>query len=293
MKDHPNFAGNEGPAERILAVVVAFNSYDSVVRCLKSLHDQTVPVDVLVIDNSEPSPLSLDLDALGFNRARVIWAEENLGPAGGFALGLALFMESGVYSHAWVMDDDNYPEPNACELLLRRSRELRPGVAVFPSVLNETTGDLINYPAWCGVLIDRLAVTLGGLPMPELFWWAEDTEYLQHRLPRKGVRVVRVDEAVVRDDRVRRVGGRPAWKYYYEVRNMLWFRLSEQKGSELYKLPRTLVRMLGSALLSEHRVAKTSMYAKGVAHGLIGRLGRGVKPPVRKPDDPPMGQHGQ
>ncbi len=285
MADHET-AGGHGEQERVLAVVVAFNSLDSIVRCLTSLHAQTVPVDVLVVDNSDPSPLSLDLEAHGFNRARIIWAAENLGPAGGFALGLAWFMESGEYTHAWLMDDDNYPEPDVCELLLRRSRQLRPGAAVFPSVLNENTGELINYPSWCGVLIDRLAVTLAGLPMAELFWWAEDTEYLQHRLPRKGVIVVRVDGAVVRDNRVRRVGGRPAWKYYYEVRNMVWFRLSEQKGSEFDKLPRTLVRMLGSALVSDGRGAKTRMYFTGLGHGLIGRLGRSVRPPNQPPVRP-------
>lgn len=293
MNDEPNGADGRRPQERVLAVVVAFNSHDAVVRCLRSLRDQTQPVDVLVVDNSDPNPLSIDLGALGFDRARVIWTRENLGPAGGFAFGLAWFMESGKYTHAWVMDDDNYPEPNACDLLLRRGRELRPGIAVFPAVLNENTGELINYPSWCGVLLDRMAVTLGGLPKAELFWWAEDTEYLQHRLPRKGVLIARADEAVVRDDRVRRVGGRPAWKYYYEMRNMVWFRLSEQKGSELYKLPRTLVRMLGSALTSEDRGVKTRMYVKGLVHGLIGRLGRDVRPPTQeKPGYPHGGQHG-
>lgn len=277
--------------QRILAVVVAFNSHESIVRCLRSLHEQTLPVDVLVVDNSDPDPLALDLESLGFSRTQVIWARENLGPAGGFAFGLAWFMEAGQYSHAWVMDDDNYPDPNVGELLLKRSLELRPGVAVFPSVLNENTGELINYPSWCGVLIDRMAVALGGLPKPELFWWAEDTEYLQHRLPRKGVIVTRVDEAVVRDDRVRRVGGRPAWKYYYEVRNMVWYRLWEQRGSQLLRLPRTLVRMLGSALLSKDRISKTSMYAKGLAHGLIGRLGRDVRPPVQATDAPEASDH--
>lgn len=283
MPSDPPVTEQQTQRERVLAVVVAFNSIDSVVRCLTSLHSQTVSVDVLVVDNSSPVPLSLDLDQLGFDRARTIWATENLGPAGGFALGLAWFMEDGSYTHAWLMDDDNYPEPDACELLLHRARQLRPGAAVFPSVLNERTGELINYPSWCGVLIDRLAVTMAGLPLAELFWWAEDTEYLQFRLPRKGVLVVRADEARVRDDRVRRVGGRPAWKYYYETRNMMWFRLREQKGSEVYKLPRTMVRLLGSALLSNGRSEKTRLYFTGMAHGLIGRLGRDLRPPTVTP----------
>lgn len=265
---------------RVLAIIVAYNSPDALTRCLRSLDSQTRPVDaVLIIDNSEPTPLDLSgLDLPVMSRTEVIPAGSNLGPAGGFALGLAWFQEGGHHTHAWLMDDDTYPEERALEILLERSSSLRRGSAVFPSAVYEATGVAMNYPGWSGVLIDRLAVQLAGLPMAELFWWAEDTEYLQHRLPRKGVLVARADEARVLYDLVRRVGGRPAWKYYYEVRNMIWFRVAEQRGSEGHKLPRTLVRLLGSAVVSEGRSQKVRMYAKGFADGMRGRLGSQVRP---------------
>lgn len=264
---------------RVLAVVVAYNSPKALARCLHSLDAQTLPVDVLVIDNSEPAPVELphgDLAVL--QRTRVVSAGSNLGPAGGFALGLAWFFEEGRHTHAWLMDDDTYPEPDVVEILLAKSRRVRRGSAVFPSVVNELTGESINYPSWCGVLVDRLAVQMAGLPKAELFWWAEDTEYLQFRLPRKGVIVTRAKGARVWDDKIRRVGGRPAWKYYYEVRNMIWFRVGVQRGTELWKLPRTLVGLLGSAVVSSGRAEKVRMYVKGLAHGVIGRLGREVRP---------------
>lgn len=272
---------------RALAIVVAYNSPVALERCLRSLDSQSWRVDgVLVVDNSEPTPLDLaDLDLPLLERTRCVPMEGNLGPAGGFAFGLGWFQESPTFTHAWLMDDDSYPEPDALRILLSAAEATRPGSAVFPSAVYQVTGVAMNYPGWSGVLLDRLAVRLAGLPLAELFWWAEDTEYLQHRLPRKGVKVVRADEARVLYDLIRRVGGRPAWKYYYEVRNMIWVRTVAQRGSEIHKLPRSLVRLLGSAVVSEGRTQKVGMYAKGFAHGVIGRLGHQVKPPAPRARD--------
>lgn len=275
---------------RVLAIIVAYNSPIALERCLRTLDAQTRRVEgVLIIDNSEPMPADLSGLEVGIvARTKVLRAGSNTGPAGGFALGLATFMEDGGFTHAWLMDDDCYPEPTALGIVLDAAGGVRPGSVVFPSAVYEATGVAMNYPGWSGVLIDRLAVRLAGLPRAEMFWWAEDTEYLQFRLPHKGVIVVRAPEARVLYDLIRRVGGRPAWKYYYEVRNMIWFRMSIQRGSEAWKLPRTLVGLLGSALTSDGRVEKTKMYAKGIAHGVMGRLGNQVKPP--RPTSHPTGQ---
>lgn len=282
---------DEPSTERVLAIIVAYNSPVALERCLRSLDAQTRRVDgVLVIDNSEPMPSDVStLDANIVARTRIVPAGSNMGPAGGFALGLATFMEDGGFTHAWLMDDDCYPEPAALGIVLEAASGVRPGSVVFPSAVYEATGVAMNYPGWSGVLIDRLAVRLAGLPRAEMFWWAEDTEYLQFRLPHKGVVVVRTPEARVLYDLIRRVGGRPAWKYYYEVRNMIWFRMSIQRGKEAWKLPRTLVGLLGSAATSnEGRGEKVRMYCMGVAHGVMGRLGNQVKPP--RPTIHPTGQ---
>ena len=294
MTEHPG-EGRDIRAEdagryRVLAIVVAYNSPVALERCLRTLDAQTRRVDgVLVVDNSEPVPADVSgLEAGILARTKVLPAGSNMGPAGGFALGLATFMEDGGFTHAWLMDDDCYPEPTALGIVLDAAAAARPGSVVFPSAVYEATGVAMNYPGWSGVLIDRLAVRLAGLPRAEMFWWAEDTEYLQFRLPLKGVLVVRAPEARVLYDLIRRVGGRPAWKYYYEVRNMIWFRMSIQRGSEAWKLPRTLVGLLGSALTSDGRGEKTRMYVMGVAHGVMGRLGNQVKPP--RPAGPLTGQ---
>lgn len=268
---------------RVLAIIVAYNSVIALSRCLSSLDGQARRVDaVLVIDNSDPHPLDLsgfDLEIM--NRITVVPAGENLGPAGGFALGIAWFFEDGGFTHAWLMDDDTYPSQSALRELIDKSCSIRRGSAIFPVGVFEPTGATTSDPDWGGVLIDRLAVQLAGLPSAELFWWAEDTEYLQHRMPRKGVLVERAEGAKVPYSHVRRVGGRSSWKYYYEVRNTIWYRLRVQRGSKLHKLPRSLSRLFGAALRDEPRLTNVRFAVLGFHHGLTGQLGAQVRPPVR------------
>lgn len=268
---------------RVLAIVVAYNSPAALHRNLASLAAQSRQLDgVLIIDNSQPDPL--DLAGFGLPimaRTTVVRPGSNLGPAGGFALGLATFLEDRSFTHAWLMDDDCYPEAAALGLLVERAATMRKGSVVYPAAVYEATGVAMNYLGWSGALIDRLAVQMAGLPMAELFWWAEDTEYLQHRLPRKSVVSARVDESRILYDLVRRTDDKPAWKYYYEVRNDIWFRTRAEGCAHLGRLIRTLIRQLGSALLRHGSPEKVAMYFRGLVDGVTGRLGVRVVPPTK------------
>lgn len=270
---------------KVLAITVAYNVPDALQRCLRSLDAQTRPVDgVLIVDNSQPDPLVLDLAAVGIGeRTRVLPSGANLGPAGGFALGLAKFLEDSAWTHAWLMDDDTYPEPDALAELLEQSRATGPGNLVFPSATNLVSGEPSSYPGWGHApLLDRLAVEVGGLPRADLFWWIEDTEYLQRRLPRAGVTVVRAERARVTFDQPRREGAKPPWKYYYEVRNSVWYRLRLQRSGlgGKRKLFRVLARLLVSASTRGKRRENLMMFCHGLADGVRGRLGVLVEPPT-------------
>lgn len=272
---------------RVLAIIVAFNQPDALRRCLTSLNSQErVPDGVLVVDNSEPLPIEVEgAPREILKRTRVVRTGRNSGPAGGFAFGLGMFQEEGEWTHAWLMDDDSYPDPSALEVLLDNARELSPGCLILPKAINENTGLETVHPGWVGILVDRLAVRLGGLPRAELFWWAEDTEYLQFRLPRRGVKVGHATDARVLYDLVRRTGGRAPWKYYYETRNTIYYRLYIQRSGlkGIGKLCRSLVRLFGSAAAGPQRWQKLRMYFRGAGDGLSGRLGHQVRPPVPLP----------
>lgn len=272
-------------APSVLVVTTAYNSPHALRRCLNALANQTrLPDGVLIVDNSEPVPADItEMPAAIRDRTRVHSPGMNTGPAGGFAFGLETFLSEATWTHAWLMDDDCYPEPNALEELLATAAGLRPGCLVFPTSINEISGVAENNPGWSGLVLDRAAVEIGGLPRADFFWWAEDTEYLQYRLPRLGVLVARAEKASVKYDLIRRSGGRPAWKYYYEARNTAFYRLYIQDSTtphRLQKLARVELRLLGAALTGPHRAASVQMFLRGVRDGFAKRLGIRVIPPA-------------
>lgn len=276
----------QGASPRVLAIIVAYDAPDVLRRCLADLDALVRPVDgVLVIDNGDSIPVNVSgLELSIVDRVRVLRSGSNLGPAGGFALGLGVFMEELEWTHAWLMDDDTFPEPGSLGGLLEGVHRVRPGVLAFPSALNEETASESRYPGWGHApLLDRLAVTLTGLPRAELFWWIEDTEYLQYRAPSRGVLVTHVRDAHIRFVLARRSETRPTWKFYYETRNTIWYRIHVQKsGAEgIAKLSRSVARLTGAAVLEGFKSGswtRLRFVFRGVWDGFRGRLGRPIVP---------------
>jgi GT2 family glycosyltransferase len=267
----------------VLLLVLTYRAPASLRRCLEAVgHQSRPPDDVLVVDN-DPSSASQggSLPHTAGERVRVLRTGDNLGPAGGHAVGLAEFRDDGRWTHAWVMDDDCVPDPQALQRLVEAARGSAPGHLVLPTWVDGRTGTVTNYPGWCGLLLDREAVRRGGLPRAEMFWWAEDTEYLQHRLPRRGVHVHRAVDAVVVHEPVRRSAGRAPWKTYYEVRNSVYYRLRVQRRWPVgpVKLLRVLAALLVASMREPPRRERLRLYVCGLLDGLRGRLGRRVTPP--------------
>ncbi len=153
----------------------------------------------------------------------MVRSEVNTGPAGGYALALGEFLESG-FGHAWVLDDDMHPEPECLDRLWAVAEKDPEAAFVFP-ISRQPDGSLSWWPSWCGFILARQIVEAVGLPMAELFWWAEDTEYLQYRIPQRGYRRQVVNDAIVNHVGIRQGDDVPLWKYYYEARNMLYVHL--------------------------------------------------------------------
>jgi GT2 family glycosyltransferase len=267
-----------------LAVVLTFEAPHALAECLTALAAQERRPDaVLVVDNASSVPAQATVDELALDiEVRVSRQARNTGPAGGHAAGLQAFLASGA-ERAWVMDDDCVPEP-ACLARLLAAADAAPGPRlVFPSWVDDATGKVTNFPAWCGFVLDREIVAAVGLPREDFFWWAEDTEYLQWRIPEHGFESLRVDDAVVHHRRTRVATMKPAWKIYYEVRNTLYFRIYVQrfKWSRVRRLFRTLARTLARIVLREDdKARKLRMYGRGVVDGLTRKLGHQVAVPT-------------
>ncbi len=283
----------EGAERRIMAVILTHNAPESLDRCLRAIAAQTVPPEaVLVVDNASRPPVTLgSLDPVAPAARELVRSDVNTGPAGGYYEGLARFRDSD-YLHAWVLDDDMRPNPWCLERLWAVAGRDPERSFVFP-VSRETGGDYGIWPSWCGFLISRTIVGAVGLPMKELFWWAEDTEYLQWRIPEAGYPRQVVDGALVEHDAIRQGDGVPLWKYYYEARNMLYVNMHQTRRVGHY--PRNLSKLVARAVWREKRgrLRRLGVIARGLFDGAAGRLGvRYPIEPMRERATPP-GDDGQ
>jgi rhamnopyranosyl-N-acetylglucosaminyl-diphospho-decaprenol beta-1,3/1,4-galactofuranosyltransferase len=254
---------------RITAVVLTHNAPESLARCLEAIAHQTVPPEaVLVVDNASQPPVQLPTSS---PPVTVVRSEVNTGPAGGYAQALAEFVASD-YLHAWVLDDDMRPEPECLERLWSVAGKQPESAFVFP-ISRQSDGSHWVWPSWCGFVVARQIVEAVGLPMEELFWWAEDTEYLQWRIPEAGFERQVVNEAVVDHDAIRQGTGVPLWKYYYEARNMLYVHLHVKR--RLGRYPSSLSKLVARGLLRERggRLRRMGVMGRGLWDGAWGRLG--------------------
>ena len=201
----------------------------------------------------------------------LVTSEHNGGPAGGYALALEHFLQTD-YRHAWIIDDDMRPDPECLERLWVVAAKDPPRAFVFP-ISYQLDGTFGAWPSWCGFLVAREIIEEVGLPMSELFWWAEDTEYCHWRIPQAGYPLRFIEDAVVHHDAIRQGGDLPAWKYYYESRNMLYLHWHIMHRTGRY--PRNFVRLIGRAAVRQKQEKFTSLVAigRGFVDGAFGRLG--------------------
>jgi rhamnopyranosyl-N-acetylglucosaminyl-diphospho-decaprenol beta-1,3/1,4-galactofuranosyltransferase len=256
---------------RVMAVVLSHNAPESLDRCLRAIAAQSTPPQaVLVVDNASDPPVRGE-DLISVPEFHLLRSEVNGGPAGGYALALERFLESD-YGHAWLLDDDMLPEPDCLERLLVVAGKDPEAAYVFP-VSYQVDGSFGAWPSWCGFVVARQIIEKVGLPMQELFWWAEDTEYLQWRIPAAGYPIRVVGDAVVHHESIRHGRGVPVWKYYYEARNMLYVHLYVKK--RLGRYPRNMTKLIARAVLREEdgRWRRLRAITKGLWDGAHGRLG--------------------
>lgn len=268
----------ERRTDQVLALVLTHSSPTTLAACVHALLAQTRPPDhVLVIDNAGEPPAATVLPA--DPRVEVVRRRDNSGPAGGHAFGLSEFLrrDSGP-AWAWVMDDDVIPAPGCLEELLRVATSAGCPRVVWPRI-RDVSGRPHDYPGWCGVLLAREVVDGVGVPMAELVWWTEDTEYLQRRIPLAGYEPVTAEAAAVVHLNARDEATTPPWKVYYQVRNSIYYRVHVQRLAHPWRLLRVLARTFGGAVIPPGpRAERVGRWFQGLVDGIFARLGPRVAP---------------
>lgn len=123
-----------GPAGRVAALVLTWNSADLIERCIASLLASADAPHVTVVDNASTDGTE-DLLRRRFPEVEVLQTGENLGFAGGCNVGLRHLLAAG-FGSVLLLNPDAYVRPDCIELLAEHlALDQRCG-AVSPVILD-------------------------------------------------------------------------------------------------------------------------------------------------------------
>jgi GT2 family glycosyltransferase len=289
---------------RVCAVVVTYNRKDLLRICLQAVHQQTRPVDaILVVDNASTDGTA-GMIAAEFPDLQYLRLADNLGGAGGFNAGMWRACQDG-HDWIWIMDDDCRPAEDCLELLLNEDD----GPSVRIPLMRDSTGFRTDPGVWAGrvtsipcgdetlpvghylftfvgPLLPRDAILQAGLPRSEFFIWFDDVEYAL-RLRRLGIPSIIIPRATMYHEfyerkTVRFLGGEKIrgtlqpWKVYYGARNGFYTitRYPPDRRALWLFLHDQTRAMVGDLLFEDQRWAFLHARLSGLLDGFYGRLGK-------------------
>jgi glycosyltransferase involved in cell wall biosynthesis len=297
---------------RIYGVLVTFRRPGQLAASLAALAGQTRSLDGLVVVDNSPDPANERAVRDRVPAAEYVPARENLGPAGGIALGMRRVFEIAD-DRDWIMtlDDDDPPSDAGVFAMLAdfaaESSARDPvtgGVGLSGTRFDRRTGRILRVPdpeLHGAVPVDCIAgnqcplysvaaVRVVGPPRPELFFGLEELEF-GLRLRDAGYSLYGHGptwyEGRARGGRLgaqlapARSVGEPTWRRYYSLRNLVWIlcaigrRRSAMRVAVLTGLAKPIAN-----LPRRPRVAVRHLRLNWAAcrDALTGRMGRTVEP---------------
>lgn len=215
-------------AKRVAAVVLNYNGRDLTLQALDSVRRMSYPAfDVVVVDNGSTDG-SYEAVAAAYPEVEQVRTEENLGPAGGYNLGMAWAMDRG-YDYLLILNNDVEAHPAMLTELVRvaesdptigcvgpktyyfsdrRRLASAGGIIRFKESVTRERGqgapdrgqfdrdEEVAYLNGCGMLIRREAIEAAGLWDPVFFLSVEDADWCM-RAKRRGFRCVFAHRAIL------------------------------------------------------------------------------------------------
>jgi glycosyltransferase involved in cell wall biosynthesis len=310
--------------ERLHGVLITYRRPADLAAMLAALAGQTHRLATLIVVDNDPGPETRALveaatDAAG--EVRYVAAAENLGPAGGLALGMDRALRTAADGDWLVaLDDDNPPQWTGAFRDLAdfgrrmRARQPRVGcVGIVGGMYDLDTGMGGRLPdARLSGPIEVAYISGGGLPFfaaeavravgvpdPRLFFGFEELEY-GLRLDAAGWPVIASGDLWLRSrgcaGRLGLTGGPSrsleplSWRRYYSLRNMMW--ILREHGRPVVAARLGLRATVLKPLYNLPRqprlaLAHAAVGARAMRDSFTGRLGRTIDPD-RTPYDAAM-----
>jgi rhamnopyranosyl-N-acetylglucosaminyl-diphospho-decaprenol beta-1,3/1,4-galactofuranosyltransferase len=273
--------GRGDDAVTVAAVVVTYQRPNMLGRCLQALLTQTVALaEVIVVDNGRDHA-TRELLSASFSTVKHLEMPDNLGPAGGYAVGMAYAHQRG-HDQTWLFNDDAIPTPEALQECLEGRTHLRgrPGVVAHDAVPT-TSADPSEVPVFNfnGALVDREVIDRTGYPRTDLFMCHEEHEYSE-RIRAAGLPIINLPTGHIAHDYAGSSRGpSPPWRGYYQTRNeLLTLRDRPSLRGSVVWLKRTAKFTVGALFVGDHGLKRVGYRILGIWHGLKGVTGRTIEP---------------
>lgn len=271
---------------KISCVIPTYNNSRLLAGTLESVLGQTRKPDaVYVIDNASRDDTASVRER--FPGVEYIRLPENLGSAGGYYEGIKAALPGSDL--LFLSDDDQVYSKDALEQLEKGLLALGPAAGAVRCAWENYTGEEpaeVADSVWSGTLIRSGVAAKIGLPMKELFLYAEDVEYFW-RMRKAGFRLYLLPAAryLARDSGHKAEVGpgfkpalvyKDAFRLYYAFRNEVY----------IYKLYSSskLIRVLLYFLKTMFYLKFSGILAAldGIRDGFLGRLGKNEKYAIRR-----------
>ena len=222
-------------------VVVTYKRLKCLERCIEKLTKQSYTnVRIYLIDNHSNDGTKQFCRNLSIDNFSYYELDDNLGGSYGFAYGIqqAICENNDLI---WGMDDDAYPEIDACEKIVKAYEKYGDNIVYWSNSIlysrkRKEKYDEVKGWTFVGFALSKKMIEKIGLPRNDLFIFYDDLEYAK-RIRKSGGKIMLVDDSVIVHEgfinkhSLEKFGRRkflgkeikvqklPAWKYYYMIRN--------------------------------------------------------------------------
>jgi glycosyltransferase involved in cell wall biosynthesis len=309
---------------RLLGILVTFRRPEQLAAMLVALASQDRRLDHLVVVDNDPTPTNERIVRQQYpngDSLEYLPSPENLGPAGGIALGMDRVLRFAEDRDWIVLVDDNDPPFSTTllgdlahfgESMLARD-PLTAGVGRVGARFDWTRGRLIamgrisNEQPGDAVAVDTIggghfpfylarAVRSVGLFSSELFFGGEELEF-GLRMREAGFSLyadaslwretMKVDGTIGRDNRPSLRLSELSWRRYYDLRNLVHILRSFRRSRTAVRI--SLVRGIGKPLANVFLSPRMSMKhlkmnLRACRDAWTGRLGRTLEPEADQQD---------
>lgn len=236
--------------QKYAIVIVTYNRVQLLRECVAHAKAQTRQADsIIIVDNASTDEtgeylLSLEEE----NDIEIVRLLQNIGGAGGFAIGMQHALQKNVDCMLMIDDDAMLAKDYMEKILAARScfsqycafaGAVKSGGRIstshranfrkvgllsknIPGKNYEGVSFTCDIASFCGMVVDTSLVRQIGFPHAEYFIWFDDTEY-SLRIHRHS-RFLVITDADIEHKTVQEIASRPRrydWKDYYAIRNRL------------------------------------------------------------------------